>query len=87
MIPSDAIVLDAKGSTVFVIEDGLAHQVPVNTGLTEGLQTEITKGLKAGQIISTGTCTGLIGVKPGDTAVCDFGGLGAVEIQFTEAAR
>ena len=45
------------------------------------------RGLKAGQIISTGTCTGLIGVKPGDTAVCDFGGLGAVEIQFTEAAR
>ena len=51
LIPSDAIVLDATGSSVFVIEEGLAHQVPVSTGLTEGLQTEITNGLHAGQIV------------------------------------
>lgn len=53
LIPSDAIVLDANGSSVFVIEDGLARQVMVSTGLTEGLHTEITQGLKAGQVVVT----------------------------------
>jgi RND family efflux transporter MFP subunit len=53
LIPSDAIVLDDQGSTVYVIRDGLAHQVSVSTGLTEGRQTEITRGLEAGQVVVT----------------------------------
>ena len=39
-------------------------------------------GLKAGEIVSTGTCTGLDAVHPGDVALADFGPLGAVEISF-----
>ena len=39
-------------------------------------------GLKAGEIVSTGTCTGLDSVHPGDVAHADFGTLGAVEIEF-----
>ena len=39
-------------------------------------------GLKAGEIVSTGTCTGLDSVHPGDIARADFGKLGAVEIEF-----
>lgn len=39
-------------------------------------------GLKAGEIVSTGTCTGLDSVHPGDLACADFGTLGAVEIEF-----
>jgi 2-keto-4-pentenoate hydratase len=39
-------------------------------------------GLKAGEIVSTGTCTGLDPVQPGDLACADFGTLGAVEIVF-----
>lgn len=39
-------------------------------------------GLKAGEIVSTGTCTGLDLVQPGDLACADFGTLGAVEIVF-----
>ncbi|MBC8451604.1 MAG: hypothetical protein H8D70_00090 [Rhodospirillaceae bacterium] len=38
----------------------------------------------AGEIISTGTCTGLLDVAPGDAVVADFGELGAVEISFTK---
>ncbi len=38
--------------------------------------------LEAGQIISTGTCTGINYVEPGETAVGDFGELGAVEVTF-----
>lgn len=39
-------------------------------------------GLKAGDIVSTGTCTGLDAVAPGDRVRADFGELGAVEIVF-----
>lgn len=39
-------------------------------------------GLKAGEIVSTGTCTGLDPVSPGDRVRADFGDLGAVEIVF-----
>ena len=53
LVPSDAIVLAANGSAVFVIEQGLAHRVTVSTGLTQGLRTEITHGLQAGQIVVT----------------------------------
>lgn len=39
-------------------------------------------GLKAGDIVSTGTCTGLHAVRPGDRAQADFGELGTIEIVF-----
>ncbi len=41
-------------------------------------------GLRAGDIVSTGTCTGLDSVHPGDVARADFGTLGAVEIEFKQ---
>ncbi len=37
-------------------------------------------GLRAGQIISTGSMTGVIPVKPCDRVVADFGALGRVEV-------
>jgi 2-keto-4-pentenoate hydratase len=40
------------------------------------------RGLKSGEIISTGTCTGLDAVLPGDRVRADFGDLGTVEICF-----
>ncbi len=40
------------------------------------------RGLKAGEIVSTGTCTGLDPVAPGNHVRADFGSLGIVEIQF-----
>jgi len=39
-------------------------------------------GLRSGEIVSTGTCTGLDAVNPGDVACADFGVLGKVEIAF-----
>ena len=47
-------------------------------------QSQTGRGLLAGEIISTGTCTGLLDVAPGDSVAADFGTLGAVEISFTE---
>ena len=40
-------------------------------------------GLKKGEIISTGTCTGIVPFQPGQTALGDFGPLGKVEVRFT----
>jgi 2-keto-4-pentenoate hydratase len=40
------------------------------------------RGLKAGEIVSTGTCTGVDPVVPGNHVRAEFGGLGSVEIRF-----
>ena len=40
------------------------------------------RGLKSGDMIMTGTCAGLLPIKPGDEAVADFGELGEVRARF-----
>ncbi|MFN3744536.1 MAG: 2-keto-4-pentenoate hydratase [Hyphomicrobiaceae bacterium] len=40
-------------------------------------------GLHKGQILSTGTCTGIVPLQKGQRAIGDFGPLGKVEVQFT----
>ena len=40
------------------------------------------RGMKAGEIVSTGTCTGLDAVRAGQCARAQFGVLGAVEAAF-----
>lgn len=45
-------------------------------------QSRAGRGLKAGEIVSTGTCTGLDPVHAGDVALAEFGALGKVEIAF-----
>ncbi len=39
-------------------------------------------GLKKGEILSTGTCTGMAPLLKGQTAVGDFGPLGKIELRF-----
>ena len=40
-------------------------------------------GLRAGQMVSTGTLTGMLAPKPGETYIADFGPLGSVTLDFT----
>jgi len=40
-------------------------------------------GLKAGQIVSTGTLTGMLAPKPGETYVADFGPFGTITLTLT----
>ncbi len=42
------------------------------------------RGLNVGDVITTGSCTGLTPVHPGDTAVADFGELGTVQARFSD---
>ena len=39
-------------------------------------------GMKAGQMVSTGTLTGMLAPKPGETFVADFGPFGSVTVTF-----
>jgi 2-keto-4-pentenoate hydratase len=41
------------------------------------------QGLRAGEVVSTGTCTGLDSVYGGDHVIADFASLGQVEVNFT----
>lgn len=52
-VPSDAIVQRNGQPTVYVVANGTATPQAVQTGLTDGKNTEITSGLKAGQVIVT----------------------------------
>jgi 2-keto-4-pentenoate hydratase len=42
-----------------------------------------SEGLKRGQFVTTGSCTGMTAINKGERAVADFGPLGKVEIDFT----
>jgi 2-keto-4-pentenoate hydratase len=44
-------------------------------------------GLEAGAVVSTGTCTGLVRVAPGDVLVGEFGELGRVEVRLADAGK
>lgn len=47
-------------------------------------QSQNKQGLKAGEVISTGTCTGLLGVSPGASVIAKFGFMGSLEVQFID---
>jgi HlyD family secretion protein len=51
VVPSSAIVQRSGQQTVYVVADGKATPQAVQTGLTDGSRTEVTSGLKAGQVI------------------------------------
>jgi 2-keto-4-pentenoate hydratase len=65
--------------------NALGH--PVNAlvwlaNLLAGPLANATGGLKAGQIVTTGTCAGIWDAAAGDRAVARFGPCGAVELDF-----
>ena len=60
----------------------LGHPIKVLQWLAN-TNSQTGRGLLRGEIISTGTCTGLIAVSHGDRVLADFGELGSVEINFT----
>lgn len=46
-------------------------------------QSKMAQPLKAGDLVMTGTCTGVLPIKPGQMLEADFGGLAAVSATFT----
>ena len=43
------------------------------------------RGLQAGEVITTGSCTPIVMARPGDTATADFGSLGIVTVRLVGA--
>ena len=61
----------------------LGHPLTALTWLANEM-SRLGTGLRAGELIAAGTCTGLHFAGPGSTVVADFGGvLGQVTIQFS----
>jgi len=61
MIPTEALIPELKGKKVFVVENGKAKPVKVETGFRSDTKIEITKGLNAGDTVIT---TGIMTLKP-----------------------
>jgi membrane fusion protein (multidrug efflux system) len=61
MIPTEAIIPDINGQKVFIMKNGKANYVRVETGIRTDAKIQITKGLNAGDTVLT---TGIMQLKP-----------------------
>ena len=61
MIPTQAIIPQARGKKVYVYCDSTAHFVDVETGIRDSANVQITSGLKSGDTVIV---TGLLSLKP-----------------------
>ena len=62
MIPTQAIIPQARGKKVMLYTNGMANLAPVTTGVRDTAMVEITSGLKAGDTV---LITGLLTIKSG----------------------
>lgn len=49
LVPVQALLVEKAGSSVFTVADGKARKTPVRTAFNDGVNVEITDGLKMGQ--------------------------------------
>ncbi|HUP11996.1 MAG TPA: efflux RND transporter periplasmic adaptor subunit, partial [Niastella sp.] len=61
MIPTQAIIPQARGKKVYVYRDGKANFIDVETGIRDSSNVQIINGLKRGDTV---IITGLLGLKP-----------------------
>jgi len=61
LVPSQAILPQARGKKVVVYKDGIASFVDVQTGVRDSANVEIISGIRAGDTIIT---TGLMSIRP-----------------------
>jgi membrane fusion protein (multidrug efflux system) len=52
VVPEQAVVLRPAGTVVYVVDNGVAREQPVKTGIARAGVTEITEGLKAGATVA-----------------------------------
>ncbi len=62
MIPTQAIIPQARDKKVIAVRNGMASLETVTTGIRDSAKVEITSGLKAGDTV---LITGLLATKPG----------------------
>lgn len=62
MIPTESVIPVLKGKTVFIVKNGIAESVIVETGIRTDKMIQITKGISAGDTVIK---TGIMQIKPG----------------------
>ncbi len=62
MIPTQAVIPQARGKKVIAVRNGVASMEPVTTGIRDSAMVEVTSGLKIGDTI---LISGLLATKPG----------------------
>ena len=77
-----AVTLTVNGEVVIQQTAGHAAGNPIRPAVPLVNALRQAGGVKAGQVITTGTYTGLVFVKPGDHVVAAFAGFGTAEIRF-----
>lgn len=61
LVPSQAVLPQARGKKVVLYRDGIAVFTDVQTGIRDSVHVEIVSGVKVGDTLVT---TGLLGIKP-----------------------
>ena len=61
MVPTQAILPQAKGKKVILYNNGIAKFIDVVTGVRDSARVQVTEGLKPGDTI---VVTGLLSVRP-----------------------
>lgn len=61
VIPTQAIIPEARGKKVYVYKDSIAKYVDVTTGLRDSANVQVTSGLQAGDTV---LISGLLSLKP-----------------------
>lgn len=76
------VSLTVNGATVLEQVGGhpIGDPLGVAVAFVEMMRTD--RGVKAGQFVTCGSCTGLRYLKPGDTCSVRFEGLGGAELEF-----
>ena len=77
-LPTQRVSLTLNGTEVASGVGSNALGDPINVVLWLANHKRVSQGLFAGEIISTGTCTGLTKVAPGDRVRAEFGPIGSI---------
>ena len=85
-LAATGVTLAVNGKTIAEGTGALALGSPLNVAVW--LANNLSQrgiGVRAGEFVTTGTCTGVKPVKPGDAVTVDFGPLGKLEVSFVAA--
>ena len=85
-LPSHQMTVTINGELIASGEGRRALGNPFNVMVWLANRQRRRDGLRAGEVATTGTCSGLMDLSAGDVIVADYGTLGALQATMTDAA-
>ncbi len=85
-LPSHKLTVSLNGIVAAEGEGRRALGDPLNVMVWLANHARARAGLRAGETATTGTCSGLLDLKAGDSVAADFGSLGTVQAELISAA-